>query len=733
MSSLLSYLRYFDVDGFWHSVKLRNRVALVTSLLLLILFSGFSVVLFNHLSKNKRSYAYDAAFSESEMIASLIGREVMNFTNESLDINFIPLTGAKNSLNLNLIRWPAKNETFFSSDDSVVIAFARTKDDVLVSGSAEALISRISAKVPENVILLTSTGEVVKSGGRSQEVLSEYVREFTSAGVKKGVHNFSINGESRTFAFSEIVNTNLVNVSDVFVERAQQEIAELSGFIFIALTVFALTAAFLIAFLVRKSLVPLFQINEAASQIANGNFGYEIIYDFKDEVSETFHRISKMKTMLQIRDQKLKKTNDYLEKVLKIVKASILVSDKSVAVRQALSELAESDPFRNKIDSVYFQNDEEIWVEFPDNHRFLRKVDLRSCVSESSLLSGYVVDVADSLYISEADQVLLCDLNVSQVSKVHHGWIAIGPMSLNNMDMATISFLSAFVSAIQGMLEGIELKNVAVDRGRMRLALEAASKIQTNFVSTSDIPVAFDVAARSQSAETVGGDWYGTFYHEASKTVYCYMTDVTGHGLNSTLVVSSVRGAVEAMHLIDENRGNQNIHDFLSDCAIALDELIAGVSAGELTMTVCMVAISVESGDFQFLNFGHPAPLVVSKAGAVRPLLARTGVDEQGRARPSLNDALGSRQISKKSRPVVTLGRLHQGETLCFYTDGLIECTNSSGEMLGRRKARNLFSQSLREADGAADALTDIFSNIGDFVGGEPIADDISLLFVKRV
>jgi serine phosphatase RsbU (regulator of sigma subunit) len=53
--------------------------------------------------------------------------------------------------------------------------------------------------------------------------------------------------------------------------------------------------------------------------------------------------------------------------------------------------------------------------------------------------------------------------------------------------------------------------------------------------------------------------------------------------------------------------------------------------------------------------------------------------------------------------------------------------------MLGRRRARNLFSQSLREADGAANALTDIFSNIGGFVGGEPIADDISLLFVKRV
>ena len=63
------------------------------------------------------------------------------------------------------------------------------------------------------------------------------------------------------------MNTNLIAVSDVFVERAQEEVAKLSVLVFVSLIIFAVLAAILIAFLVRKSLAPLFQINEAASQI----------------------------------------------------------------------------------------------------------------------------------------------------------------------------------------------------------------------------------------------------------------------------------------------------------------------------------------------------------------------------------------------------------------------------------------------------------------------------------
>lgn len=733
MNSALAKLRYVDVFKFWQGVKLRNRIAILTSASLVGMFCFFSLFLYSFLSNDKRSYAHDSAFSESEVVASIAAREIVQFRLGYEKSGFLPVVGTNNAKRVNLVRWPTGGEVYFVREQQGFSLLLRSEDNVLVSGSATELIERISKKIPENLILLTSTGEIVRTGGRPVELISRYVVEFTSAGVRKGVHSFLLEGESKTFAFSEVMNTNLIAVSDVFVERAQEEVAKLSVLVFVSLIIFAVLAAILIAFLVRKSLAPLFQINEAASQIANGNFNYAINYQFKDEVSETFLRIDNMKTMLEIRDSKLKKTNDYLDKVLKIVRASVLASDKDTAIRRALSDLVTSDAFRSRVDAVYFQDGQDIRVESPENKFFLQQFDIGELASDTSLLSGDLIDVEDSLYIHEGKKVLLCDLRLSSVSQSHQGWIVIGPIELSNLDLATISFLSAFVGALQGMLENIELKNVAVDRGKMRLALEAASKIQNNVSLNVALPSGCEVAAKSQSAETVGGDWYGTFYHERSDTLYCYVTDVTGHGLNSTLVVSSVRGAVEAMHLVNDSKSSAEMADFLPDCAIALDELIAGISAGELTMTVCMMSLVVGTGEYEFLNFGHPAPWVISQDSSVHALLPRgtsTGPKSQ---RLLSNDALGSRQIGKKNRPVVTRGLLKQGETVCFYTDGLIECTNSKAEILGRRRARDFLALALMEQQRVADALANVFEKVQSYCSDEPIGDDISVLLLKRI
>lgn len=733
MNSALTKLRYFDVLTFWQRVKLRNRIAILTSFSLVFMFFCFSIFLYKFLGDDKRSYAFDSAFSESEMAASIVAREIIQFRFGYDKSGFMPVVGTKNAKRVNLVRWPTNSEVFFVREQQAVFATLRSEDNVLVSGRATELIENISKRIPEGLILVTSTGEIVRTGGRSEELIARYIIEFTSAGVRKGVHNFILEGESKTFAFSEVMNTNLIAISDVFVERAQEDVAKLSLLIFVSLIFFAVAAALLIAFLVRKSLSPLFQINEAASQIASGNFSYAINYQFKDEVSETFLRIDKMKTMLEIRDNKLKKTNDYLGKVLKIVRASVLASDKDTAIRRALNDLVTSDAFRSRVDVVYFQDGQDIRVESPENKMFLRQYDLSELASDTLLLSADLIDVDDSLYFHDEKKVLLCDLRLSSVSQSHQGWIVIGPIELSNLDLATISFLSAFVGALQGMLENIELKNVAVDREKMRLALEAASKIQNNVSMHLVLPSSCQIAAKSQSAETVGGDWYGTFYHERSDTLYCYITDVTGHGLNSTLVVSAVRGAVEAMHLVSDSKSSDEMTDFLPDCAIALDELIARVSAGELTMTVCMLSLRISTGKFEFLNFGHPAPWLFSVDSSVKALLPLGSSSGPEGQRLMTNDALGSRQISKKIRPVVARGVLRQDETICFYTDGLIDCTNSRAEVLGRRRARDILSMALANQKPLGDALSHVFEKVQSYCGSEPINDDISLLLLKRV
>src|SRR5262249_27151400 len=121
-----------------------------------------------------------------------------------------------------------------------------------------------------------------------------------------------------------------------------------------------------------------------------------------------------------------------------------------------------------------------------------------------------------------------------------------------------------------------------------------------------------------------------------------------------------------------------------------------------------------KDGALAFLNAGHNPPIIVHAGGTMEQL------------------ASGGLPLGIMSNADFREGktRLHPGDVLVIYSDGVSESVNPSGEEFGPTRlyetvARNLHASAAGIRDRIESALT-------KFCQGTPAADDITMVIVKR-
>jgi sigma-B regulation protein RsbU (phosphoserine phosphatase) len=122
------------------------------------------------------------------------------------------------------------------------------------------------------------------------------------------------------------------------------------------------------------------------------------------------------------------------------------------------------------------------------------------------------------------------------------------------------------------------------------------------------------------------------------------------------------------------------------------------------------------TGELEYCNAGHPAPLLFRRDGAVEWL--STGGAVLG-AVPDATFVTGS-------------ATLHPGDTLLSYSDGILECQNTRGEQFGLER----LVDATRSAVGGPTANAVLFSVLGatqDFAASEPRIDDLALMVVHHL
>lgn len=244
-----------------------------------------------------------------------------------------------------------------------------------------------------------------------------------------------------------------------------------------------------------------------------------------------------------------------------------------------------------------------------------------------------------------------------------------------------------------------------IDKLRFRDELELARELQASLLPR-EMPAVpgWDVAAVTQSANTVGGDLYDFVVLPDGRLAVLF-GDASGHGMAAGLVMAVAQAAFRTHLEIDPDP-----RSILG----SLNRILCRTGGSQSFFAACYVLLQPD-GRYAAAVAGHPPLLHASSDGR---LLGRVG---QGSYPLGIKTPL--------SWPVEE-GSLEPGETLLFYSDGLPEAFGRSEEAFGYERFE---STATRSVSGSAAAVCQrILNEWRGFVGEQPIEDDISVAVVKR-
>jgi len=205
-----------------------------------------------------------------------------------------------------------------------------------------------------------------------------------------------------------------------------------------------------------------------------------------------------------------------------------------------------------------------------------------------------------------------------------------------------------------------------LDRQTIQLDLEQASELQQHVLIPDEIQSAdFNVEARYQPAQSVGGDFFQTLPGRDGNLLVL-IGDVSGKGISASMLVSVLVGAART-------RANDSF-DPASMLAV-LNQRLVGRSGGHFA--TCLVAELQADGRLRMANAGHIAPYL---NGAEVPFTGSLPLGIAGKIEPSLQ-AL----------------QLRPGDRLTFITDGVVEARNPAGELFGFARARIICNEPVDE------------------------------------
>jgi sigma-B regulation protein RsbU (phosphoserine phosphatase) len=269
-----------------------------------------------------------------------------------------------------------------------------------------------------------------------------------------------------------------------------------------------------------------------------------------------------------------------------------------------------------------------------------------------------------------------------------------------------------------------DLARLVMDQMELRLhareIVEAESELRREAESLADVLQAsllpprppripgMEVASRFIAGERglrVGGDFYDVF-RRGDNDWGIVLGDVCGKGAETAALAASARWTVRA------SAGHRT-----SPAAVLADLNGAVLADGQadthyLTAVFGQLELDTCGAWVTFATSGHPLPMLIRRSGVVEP-----------RGEPSL--PIGMFDDIAPSEHRVGLG---PGDSLLFYTDGVIEARDDAGEFFGEERLLDV----LRRCPGlpAEEIVETVLAAVHSFGDGQS-ADDVALVVLR--
>ena len=218
----------------------------------------------------------------------------------------------------------------------------------------------------------------------------------------------------------------------------------------------------------------------------------------------------------------------------------------------------------------------------------------------------------------------------------------------------------------------------------------------------------FQIGAKSMPAKEVGGDFYD-FLNLSEDKLGVVVGDVSGHSVSAAMVMTAAMGAVR----------------FAAEGKTTTDQVLNLVNA--------RLNKDIQNHMFVALFYGiidcSARKLYYTNAGQTMPYLCREGkVDFLPQAENSDRFPLG---IVKSTVYEQLAFDLKVGDSLVFYTDGIVDAMNGSYESFGFDRLAAAIQESAQHSpDEMVEKLVD---EMKSYSGATEVIDDVTVVIVKIV
>ena len=246
------------------------------------------------------------------------------------------------------------------------------------------------------------------------------------------------------------------------------------------------------------------------------------------------------------------------------------------------------------------------------------------------------------------------------------------------------------------------------DKVTMKRDLEIAREIQTWLVPSQPPEVTgANIAFATRPQNSVAGDYYDAFYPnpEDRERLMVVIADVAGKSVPAALLMATLQASLRT--IAGENAA-------LADLVARLNRYACAHSLNGLRFTTAVLSeYNPLSRNLTYVNAGHNAPILRRANGTLETL-------EAGGLPLGIQSAAKYETASLELKP---------GDTLIFFTDGVVEAFNESGEEFGNARWLSAI-RDLPDWD-AQQTLQFLMKRVDEFVGATRQSDDITCLVFR--
>jgi serine phosphatase RsbU (regulator of sigma subunit) len=211
------------------------------------------------------------------------------------------------------------------------------------------------------------------------------------------------------------------------------------------------------------------------------------------------------------------------------------------------------------------------------------------------------------------------------------------------------------------------------------------------------------IAGLLEPAYEVAGDAFD--YALNGDTAHLAVIDPVGHDLTASVLAAVTLGSY---------RHSRRAGLDLAATHAAMDQAIATQFGGERFVTGQLAQLDCGTGRLQWVNAGHPLPLLLRRAKVVDTLACHPA--------PPLGLDFGEAEVATAA--------LEPADRVLFYTDGVVEGRNLAGEPFGEARLADLLVRETLAGQPAAETMRRLAHAILAHQGTKP-RDDATMVFLE--